>query len=324
MKPEDGKASGASAAGKGAEASEEQTSAGETRLDIERFFNLSRDMLCIAGTDGMFKRVNPAFERALGWTTEQLLSRPFADFVHPDDRDATAAEVDKKYEAGESADETSMRVIADHSRATAFLVADGVQPSNTKRGYVLRRIMRRAIRHGRRLGFDDLFFDRACLRVVDRMKDAYPDLDRARSLIEKVAQTEETTFRRTLDNGLKLLDAGASAVMPLAAPIGSGLGIRNPFNLRIILEQVKERAPDVPVIVDAGVGTASDAARAMEMGVDGVLMNTAIAGARDPRRMAAAMRQAIEAGRNAWLAGRIAPKLYATASSPLDGLVSAL
>jgi thiazole synthase len=115
---------------------------------------------------------------------------------------------------------------------------------------------------------------------------------------------------------LKLAEIGCAAVMPLAAPIGSGLGIRNPYNLRIILEQAK-----VPVIVDAGVGTASDAAEAMELGCDGVLMNTAIAGAKDPIAMAHAMRLGIEAGRLAYLAGRIQPKLYATASSPLAGLI---
>jgi thiazole synthase len=104
--------------------------------------------------------------------------------------------------------------------------------------------------------------------------------------------------------------------MPLAAPIGSGLGIRNPYNLRIILEQAK-----VPIIVDAGVGTASDAAVAMELGCDGVLMNTAIAGARDPLLMAEAMRDAVSAGRRAFRAGRIPRKLYATASSPVDGLI---
>jgi thiazole synthase len=112
----------------------------------------------------------------------------------------------------------------------------------------------------------------------------------------------------------RLEDAGCAAVMPLAAPIGSGLGIRNPFNIRIILESVK-----VPVIVDAGVGSASDAAIAMELGCDGVLMNTAIAGARDPALMADAMREAVSAGRKSFLAGRIPKKLYATASSPLDG-----
>jgi len=104
--------------------------------------------------------------------------------------------------------------------------------------------------------------------------------------------------------------------MPLAAPIGSGLGIRNPYNLAIIVEQAK-----VPVIVDAGVGTASDAAEAMELGCDGVLMNTAIAGAKDPIGMARAMRLGIEAGRLAYLSGRIEKKLYATASSPITGIV---
>jgi thiazole synthase len=114
----------------------------------------------------------------------------------------------------------------------------------------------------------------------------------------------------------KLQEMGCAAVMPLAAPIGSGLGIRNPYNIRIILEHAT-----VPVIVDAGVGTASDAAVAMEMGCDGVLMNTAIAGAKDPIMMAEAMKLGVEAGRKAFLAGRIAKKLYATASSPLDGIL---
>jgi thiazole synthase len=114
----------------------------------------------------------------------------------------------------------------------------------------------------------------------------------------------------------KLEDAGAAAVMPLGAPIGSGLGIQNPNNLIIIKEQAK-----VPVIVDAGVGTASDAAIAMELGADGVLMNTAIAGAGDPVMMAGAMKRAVEAGRMAFHAGRIARRRYATASSPLDGMI---
>jgi thiazole synthase len=114
----------------------------------------------------------------------------------------------------------------------------------------------------------------------------------------------------------KLADAGAAAVMPLGAPIGSGLGIQNPNNIRIIKEQAT-----VPVIVDAGVGTASDAAIAMELGADGVLMNTAIAGAQDPVAMARAMRLAVEAGRIAYLAGRIPRKSYASASSPLHGVI---
>ncbi len=114
----------------------------------------------------------------------------------------------------------------------------------------------------------------------------------------------------------KLADMGCSAVMPLAAPIGSGLGIRNPYNIKLILEAV-----DIPVIIDAGVGTASDAARAMELGVDGLLMNTAIAGAKDPLKMAVAMKQAVQCGRLAYEAGRIPRKLYASASSPLEGLI---
>jgi len=114
----------------------------------------------------------------------------------------------------------------------------------------------------------------------------------------------------------KLEDAGAAAVMPLGAPIGSGLGIQNANNIRIIREFSR-----VPVIVDAGVGTASDAALAMELGADGVLMNTAIAGAEHPVVMAEAMRHAVLAGRLAWLAGRIPKKMYATASSPLQGVI---
>ncbi len=114
----------------------------------------------------------------------------------------------------------------------------------------------------------------------------------------------------------RLEEIGCAAVMPLAAPIGSGLGIRNPYNLRIIIEQSR-----VPVLVDAGVGTASDVALAMELGCDAVLLNTAIAGARDPLLMAAAMRLGVEAGRKAFRAGRIARKLYATASSPIEGML---
>ncbi|MDA0305421.1 MAG: sulfur carrier protein ThiS [Proteobacteria bacterium] len=114
----------------------------------------------------------------------------------------------------------------------------------------------------------------------------------------------------------RLEDVGAVAIMPLGAPIGSGLGIQNPVNIRLIKEQ-----SSVPVIVDAGVGTASDATIAMELGCDGVLMNTAIAGAKDPVRMARAMKAAVEAGRDAFLAGRMAKKMYADPSSPLAGLI---
>jgi thiazole synthase len=150
-----------------------------------------------------------------------------------------------------------------------------------------------------------------------------------RSLFPDVVQTLEacrilikegfTVLPYTTDDPItakKLEDMGCAAVMPLAAPIGSGLGIRNPYNLEIIRESIK-----VPLIVDAGVGTASDAAIAMELGCDGVLMNTAIAGAQQPVRMARAMRLAVEAGREAFLAGRIPRKLYASASSPLSGVI---
>ena len=115
----------------------------------------------------------------------------------------------------------------------------------------------------------------------------------------------------------KLVDAGAAAVMPLAAPIGSGLGVQNPANLRILREQITS----VPLIVDAGVGTASDAVKAMELGADGVLMNTAIALAEDPAKMAESMKLAVQSGRLAYEAGRMARRLYASASSPMEGVI---
>ena len=120
-----------------------------------------------------------------------------------------------------------------------------------------------------------------------------------------------------LINARKLIDAGAAAVMPLAAPIGSGLGVQNETNLKILREMITE----VPLIVDAGVGTASDATRTMELGADGVLMNTAIAAAREAEKMALAMKYAVDAGRLAWEAGRMEKRLYASASSPLEGVV---
>jgi len=122
---------------------------------------------------------------------------------------------------------------------------------------------------------------------------------------------------------VRLKEAGADSVMPAGAPIGSGQGILNPSNIRIILEQLKDGDADYPVIVDAGVGTASDVTTAMELGADGVLLNTGVAGAKDPIRMARAMRHAIEAGFLARRAGRIPRKLYATASSPIEGVVGA-
>ncbi|HMP02570.1 MAG TPA: sulfur carrier protein ThiS [Gemmatales bacterium] len=119
----------------------------------------------------------------------------------------------------------------------------------------------------------------------------------------------------------RLRDAGATSVMPAGSPIGSGQGVLNPNNIRIILEQLKKDDPTYPVIIDAGVGTASDVAVAMELGCDGVLLNTAIASCADPLRMAAAMKDACQAGRLAFLAGRIPKRLYATASSPTEGLL---
>ncbi|NNM86933.1 MAG: thiazole synthase [Phycisphaerae bacterium] len=120
----------------------------------------------------------------------------------------------------------------------------------------------------------------------------------------------------------RLQEAGAAAIMPAGSPIGSGQGILNPNAIRIILEQLKEKSPDYPVIVDAGVGTASDVSMAMELGVDGVLLNTAIAGAKEPLKMAQAMGLATESGRLAFEAGRIPRKLYATASSPWEGRIN--
>jgi len=120
----------------------------------------------------------------------------------------------------------------------------------------------------------------------------------------------------------RLKQAGATSVMPAGSPIGSGQGILNPNNIRICLEYLKENDPDYPVIVDAGVWTASDVAFAMELGCDGVLLNTAIASAKDPLRMSVAMKSACEAGRHALLAGRIPKKLYATASSPTEGVIT--
>jgi thiazole synthase len=120
---------------------------------------------------------------------------------------------------------------------------------------------------------------------------------------------------------LRLKEAGADSVMPAGSPIGSGQGVLNPWNIRIILEQLKDGDADYPVIVDAGVGTASDVTAAMELGADGVLLNTGIAGAKDPVRMARAMRLALESGLLACQAGRIPRKLYATASSPLEGVI---
>ena len=158
------------------------------------------------------------------------------------------------------------------------------------------------------------------LEVIGDQKTLFPDVEELLKATRTLAKEGFIVMPYTNDDPItakKLEDAGAAVVMPLGAPIGSGLGICNPYNIRLIMEVV-----NVPVIVDAGVGTASDAAIAMELGVDGVLMNTGIAGAKDPLAMAHAMRLAVEAGRLAYKAGRIPRKLYATASSPLEGIIS--
>jgi thiazole synthase len=155
------------------------------------------------------------------------------------------------------------------------------------------------------------------LEVIGDEKTLFPDTEGLLAAAKILVKDGFIVLPYTNDDPImakKLEDAGCAAVMPLAAPIGSGLGIRNPYNIKILIDAVK-----VPVIVDAGVGTASDAAVAMELGCDGVLMNTGIAGAKDPVMMAEAMREAVSAGRKAFLAGRIPKKLFATASSPLDG-----
>lgn len=155
------------------------------------------------------------------------------------------------------------------------------------------------------------------LEVLGDPKTLFPDMSATFKAAEILIKDGFKVMVYTNDDPIaakRLEEMGCVAVMPLAAPIGSGLGIRNPYNIRIIVENAK-----VPILVDAGVGTASDAAVAMELGCDGVLMNTAIACAKNPVLMASAMRKAIEAGREAYLAGRIPRKLYASASSPLDG-----
>ena len=157
------------------------------------------------------------------------------------------------------------------------------------------------------------------LEVIGDEKTLFPDVIGLLEATGILAKEGFIVFPYTNDDPImakRLADAGAAAVMPLAAPIGSGLGIRNPYNLKIILETI-----NLPVIVDAGVGTASDVAIAMELGCDAVLLNTAIAGAKDPIAMAEAMKYGVLAGRLAFRAGRIPRKLYATASSPIEGML---
>jgi thiazole synthase len=173
----------------------------------------------------------------------------------------------------------------------------------------------RYARLGREAGISDL----VKLEVIGDEKTLFPDVCGLLKATEILAKEGFIVLPYTSDDPItakRLLDAGAAAVMPLGAPIGSGLGIRNPYNIRIILETV-----NLPVVVDAGVGTASDAAIAMELGCDAVLINTGIAGAKDPVMMASAMKHAVVAGRFAYKAGRIGRKLYASASSPIEGML---
>jgi thiazole synthase len=173
----------------------------------------------------------------------------------------------------------------------------------------------RTLRLARELGIADL----VKLEVIGDPKTLYPDNEQTLEAAKTLVKEGFVVLPYCIDDPIlcrKLEDVGCAAVMPLAAPIGSGLGIRNPHNLSIILEHAK-----VPVIVDAGVGTASDAAIAMELGCDGVLMNTAIAHAKNPVLMAEAMREAVVAGRKARLAGRMEKTRYANASSPTAGLI---
>jgi thiazole synthase len=174
----------------------------------------------------------------------------------------------------------------------------------------------RAARLGREVGLSDWIK----VEVIGDQTTLYPDVQATIEATRILVKEGFTALPYTSDDVVaakRLLDAGASAVMPLGAPIGSGLGIQNPASLRILREMITE----VPLIVDAGVGTASDATIALELGYDGVLMNTGIAGAEDPVLMAEAMKNAVVAGRQAYLAGRMPRKLYATASSPLEGVV---
>ena len=170
-----------------------------------------------------------------------------------------------------------------------------------------------------RLAREAIGTDIVKLEVIGDQKTLFPDNEALLAAAKVLVKEGFQVMPYTNDDPImakKLEEAGCVAVMPLAAPIGSGLGIRNPHNIMIILERAR-----VPIIVDAGVGTASDAAIAMELGCHGILMNTAIASAKDPVSMARAMKLAVEAGRLAYLSGRIPKKLYAQASSPLSGLI---
>lgn len=173
----------------------------------------------------------------------------------------------------------------------------------------------RAARLGREVGLSDW----VKIEVIGDQATLYPDVQATVEVTRVLVKEGFTVLPYTTDDivfAKRLIDAGAAAVMPLGAPIGTGLGIANSYTLRMMRELITE----VPLIVDAGLGTASDAALAMELGFDAVLLNTAIAGARQPVLMASAMKKAVEAGREAFEAGRMGRKLYASASSPLEGI----
>src|SRR5436190_9516691 len=174
----------------------------------------------------------------------------------------------------------------------------------------------RAARLGREVGLSDW----VKIEVIGDQKTLYPDVQATIEATRILVKEGFTVLPYTSDDVVvakRLLDAGASAIMPLGAPIGSGMGIQNTANIQILREMITS----VPLIVDAGVGTASDATIAMELGADGVLMNSGIANAENPITMAEAMKYAVIAGRMAYVAGRMEKKLYATASSPLEGVV---
>ena len=205
---------------------------------------------------------------------------------------------------GQQADEPSLLEYVDPGRYTIL--------PNTAGCFTAEDAVR-TCRLARELGGWDL----VKLEVLGDERTLYPDLMETFKAAETLIAEGFQVMVYTMDDPIacrRFEEMGCAAVMPLAAPIGSGLGIQNRYNLRIILEQA-----EVPVLVDAGVGTASDVAVAMELGCDGVLLNTAIAEADDPVRMAAAMRLGVEAGRQAYLAGRMRKRLYGSASSPLDG-----
>lgn len=184
----------------------------------------------------------------------------------------------------------------------------------------------RTARLGREIlrGLENSGADWVKLEVLGDSKTLLPDPIATLKATEQLVDEGFQVLCYTTDDPIvarQLKNAGATAVMPAGSPIGSGQGILNPNNIRICMEYLKADDPNYPVIVDAGVGTASDVAEAMELGVDGVLLNTAIAHAKDPVRMSHAMRLACEAGRSAYLSGRIPKRLYATASSPEDGVI---